>query len=99
STPPSTPRFVVTPEMRDGLWRVMRERGFDFDRAIYDDASSIISLLVAREVTRYVFGAADEARRSIEDDEVTRAARALVGGATSQREVLERAAQRQTLGK
>lgn len=99
TNPPLTPRFVVTPEMRDGLWRVMRERGFNFDRAIYDDAAPIISLLVAREVTRYVFGAADEARRSIEDDEVIRAARTLVRGAKSQPEVLERGAQRQTLVK
>lgn len=99
SAPPASPRFVVTPSMRDGLWRVMQERGFSFDRAIYDAASPIISLLIAREVTRFVFGAVVEARRSIEDDEVIRAAQALIADASSQDEVLERGARRHTLVK
>lgn len=99
SNPPATPAFSATPEMRDGLWRVMRERGFTFDRHIYDNAAPIISLLLAREVTRYVFGAAVEARRSIEDDKVIRAARGLIEGAALQGEVLERGTQRPTRAK
>lgn len=99
SSPPSSPNFVVTAAMRDGLWKVMQGRGFSFDRAIYDAASPIISLLIGREVSRYVFGAAGEASRSIADDEVIRAAEVLVAGARSPDEVLERGAQRQTLMK
>ncbi|ODT03439.1 MAG: hypothetical protein ABS52_09550 [Gemmatimonadetes bacterium SCN 70-22] len=94
---PASPGFEVTPAMRDGLWRVMQQRGLTFDRAIYDDAAPIISLLIAREVTRYVFGAAVEARRSIDDDDAIRAARSLIEGAKSQEEVLARGAQRHSL--
>lgn len=96
---PASPGFHVTPAMRDGLWRVMHQRGLAVDRAIYDDAAPIISLLIAREVTRYVFGAAVEARRSIEDDEMVRTAQSLIVGAKSQDEVLARGAQRHSLVK
>ena len=94
TAPPASSDFIVTPAMRDGLWRVMQEKRLVFDRAIYDAAAPIVSLLIAREVSRYVFGAAGEARRSIADDEVIRAARTLLAGAKSQREVLERGAQK-----
>jgi len=92
SGPPASPGFAVDAAMRDGLWKVMRARGFDFDRAIYDAAAPIVNRLIAREVTRFTFGAAAEARRSIADDEVIQTAERLVAGATSQREVLDRAA-------
>lgn len=94
SSPPASPDFVVTPAMFDGLWSVMRTRGFDFDRAIYDAASPIIARLIAREVSRYVFGAAGEARRSIADDEVIKVGAALLSGARSQGEVLARGEKR-----
>jgi len=92
SAPPASPDFVVTPAMRDGLWQEMQGRGFDFDRAIYDAAAPIVVHLIAREVARYVFGAAGEARRSIADDEVIQAAERLIAGAKSQDEVIARAA-------
>ena len=87
---PSSPGFTVTAAMRDGFWRVMLERGFTFDRAIYDAAAPLVSRLLAREVARYVFGAASEARRSIDDDEVIRAAVVFAAGARTQAELLAR---------
>lgn len=92
ASPPASPDFVVTPAMRDGLWRVMGERGFKFDRSIYDAASPIVDHLIAREVSRFVFGAAGEARRSIEDDAVIRVAQSLLAGSQSPHDVLERGA-------
>jgi len=93
-SPPSSPDFTVTPEMRDALWTVMQARGLTFDRKIYDAAAPIVSHLIAREVSRYVFGPAAEARRSINDDEVIQEARRLVAGARGPQEVLSRATPR-----
>jgi carboxyl-terminal processing protease len=95
SDPPASPGFTVDAAMRDGLWRVMQARGLTFDRAIYDAAAPIVNRLIAREVTRFTFGAAAEARRSIADDEAVQTAERLLAGATSQREVLDRGARLQ----
>lgn len=94
TAPPASPDFEVTQAMRDGLWAIMQERGLTFDRATYDAAAPIVTHLIAREVARYVFGAQGEARRSIADDDVIRAAERLLAGAPSQQEVLKRAAAR-----
>lgn len=95
SDPPASPGFTVDAAMRDGLWRVMQARGLTFDRAIYDAAAPIVNRLIAREVTRFTFGAAAEARRSIADDEAVQTAERLLAGATSQLEVLDRGARLQ----
>ncbi|MEO6445097.1 MAG: S41 family peptidase [Gemmatimonadaceae bacterium] len=92
---PSRVDFTVTPDMLDGLWRTMQRRGFRFDRSVYDRASGLVSRLLARDVARYVFGPAAEARRSIDDDEVIQAAVSLVHGARSQADLLARAGKKQ----
>ena len=76
----------------DQLPAQARQLAFQVDRAIYDAAAPIVVHLIAREVARYVFGAAGEARRSIADDEVIQAAERLIAGAKSQDEVIARAA-------
>jgi carboxyl-terminal processing protease len=86
------PFFAVSPRMRDEVWLLLRGRGFDFDRRVYDAASSLVSRLIAREVARYVFGAAAEAQRSIRDDQVIGRAAVLVAGSASPRAVLDRIA-------
>jgi len=95
STPPASPAFTVDQAMRDGLWAVMQQRGLTFARSIYDAAAPIVDRLIAREVTRFTFGATAEARRSIADDEAIQTAERLVAGARSQREVLDRGAKLQ----
>ena len=85
--------FSVTPAMLDGLWKSMRARGLTVDRATYDAASPLVSRLLGREIARFVFGAAAEARRAIREDEVVQAAAALAAGARTQEEILRRAAQ------
>jgi carboxyl-terminal processing protease len=86
--------FEVTPQMLDGLWRLMQQRGFAFERSIFDGARRLVSRLLARDVARYVFGPAAEAARTIADDEVIQSAAALAAGVQSQSELLERASQR-----
>jgi carboxyl-terminal processing protease len=95
SNPPASPAFAVDATMRAGLWREMQTRGLTFDRAVYDAAAPIVNRLIAREVTRFTFGAAAETRRSIADDEAVQAAQRLLVGAASQREVLDRGARLQ----
>ena len=85
------PDFEVTPEMLDGLWRLMQQRGFTFDRSIYDGARRLVSVLLARDVARYVFGPAAAAERAIADDQVIQTAVTMATGVTSQGELLERA--------
>ncbi len=91
---PASPTFQVTAAMRDGLWAVMRQRGFDFDRSVYDDAAPIVSHLIGREVARYAFGAAGEAERSIADDDVISVAESLLAGAKTPADVLAKVASR-----
>lgn len=92
TAPPTAPDFAVTQAMRDGLWKVMNDRGLTFDRSIYDAATPIIDHLLEREVTRFAFGAAAEARRSIDDDDVIGVAHSLLAGSHSPHDVLARGA-------
>ncbi|MFN8581414.1 MAG: S41 family peptidase, partial [Gemmatimonadaceae bacterium] len=85
-----SPDFEVTPAMRDGLWTLLRTRGFTFDRSTYDGASPIVNQLLAREIARYVFGVAAETRRAIADDSVITRAVELLRGVTTSEELLKR---------
>ena len=86
--------FVVTPTMRDALWRALAKRGFAFDRATYDGASNLVSRLFAREISRYVFGSAAESQRAIADDEMISTAAELLRGVRTTDELLKRGAAR-----
>lgn len=87
-----SPEFVVTPQMLDAFWSTLRARGVLLDKGVYDAASPLVSRLVGREIARFVFGAAAEARRSIDEDEVIQVAVRLAAGAKSPDELLKRAA-------
>jgi carboxyl-terminal processing protease len=84
--------FAVTPAMLDDLWRAMRTRGFRFDRATFDSASTLVSSLLGREIARFAFGPEAEAERAIADDTVIQAAVRLATGVNSPDELLERVA-------
>jgi carboxyl-terminal processing protease len=87
----TAPSFSVTPVMLDGLWATMRERGFTFDRRIFDGAQGLVSRLLGREIARYVFGPVAEAERWAREDEVIQAAQQLAAGVSSMNDLLERA--------
>jgi carboxyl-terminal processing protease len=83
--------FAVTASMLDALWTAMAARGLSFDRSVFDGAMPLVSRLLAREIARYVFGAAAEAERAIRDDEVIQAAARFIAGTRTPAELVDRA--------
>ncbi|HEY4307050.1 MAG TPA: S41 family peptidase [Gemmatimonadaceae bacterium] len=83
--------FVVTPEMRAELLRRMRARGIKIDDATYVAATSLIDRVVGYEVARYVFGDQAVFMRRLRDDAVMAKALVFARGATSQKDLLDRA--------
>jgi carboxyl-terminal processing protease len=86
--------FVVTPAMREELWRRMRARRIAIDHTAYAASSGAVDRLLGTMIARYVFGPDAEFRRQVRDDRVVGAALELAAGAESQRELLARAAKR-----
>lgn len=87
--------FVVTPEMRTGLYQRMQRRGVDVDRAVFDAASPLVDRVLGVEIARYVLGGDAEFRRSVREDATIQAALELMAGTDSQADLLERAGARQ----
>ena len=85
------PDFVVTPEMRDELYRRMQARGATVDRATYDSASALVSRVLAAQITRFVFGTQEEFARGLREDATLGKARELLRGAATQKDLLQRA--------
>lgn len=83
----SSPDFTVTAAMRDAAWQFVRSRGFTFDRGIYDRASTVVSMVIGREVARIEFGAQAEARRAINEDDVIQRAATLLSGVRQPRDL------------
>jgi carboxyl-terminal processing protease len=91
----ASPNFVVTPAMRDELYAAMVRRGLVVERPVYDAAGPLVSEMLGYEAARALFGRRGEFRRRLAADRGVAIAVDLVAGATSQGEVLERAAHRQ----
>ena len=87
----TSPDFVVTPAMRDDLWRRMAARKITMDRGAYESAQQLVTRQLTYEIARYVFGQDVEFRRRAADDPVINAALGLARGARSQRELFARA--------
>jgi len=87
----TSPDFAVTPAMRAELLRRMRARGITVDSASYNAASSLIDRVLGYEVARYVFGEQAVFMRRLQGDAVATKALTFARGATSQRELLDRA--------
>jgi len=87
----TSPDFVVTPEMRDELYRRMQARGVTVDRATYDSASALVSRVLAAQITRFVFGTQEEFARGLREDATLGKARELLRGAGTPKELLQRA--------
>jgi len=85
------PDFVVTPEMREEVWKRMKARGVDVPRTVYDDAEPLVSRLLGFEIARYVFGSEAEFRRRASVDKALLKALDLARGAKSERDLLKRA--------
>ena len=87
----SGPDFVVTPQMRDEVWRRMKARGIDIPRSVYDNAEPLVSRMIGFEIARYVFGSDAEFRRRVSVDETLQKALELARGAKSEHDLLRKA--------
>ncbi len=68
------PPVVVTPAMRAELWHRMHARGVHMDRKTYDEMAPTVDRWLARDITRYVFGADAAFRSTLGVDPAVRAA-------------------------
>jgi carboxyl-terminal processing protease len=84
----------VTPAMRESLWRRLDAAGVHLTRARYDTSATAVDRMLGEEIAREAVGADAAYRRRLEGDRVVGAALALATGATSEREILARAADR-----
>jgi carboxyl-terminal processing protease len=90
----ASPQFVVTPAMRDELYRRLQARQIVLPRAVYDSAAPLVSRALGSQVARYVFGPRAEAARSLREDPAVTRALALLEGVRTPQALLERAATR-----
>ncbi|MGK2963811.1 MAG: S41 family peptidase [Gemmatimonadaceae bacterium] len=88
-------QFMVNPEMLDEVWTRMVARGVVMDRSIYDQYSGVVSQLLAYDIARYVFGPEAEFKRRVASDRPIKTALEIATGATTQRELLQKALARQ----
>jgi carboxyl-terminal processing protease len=85
------PGFVVTPEMRDALYRRLQARGIVVSRAVYDSAAPLVTRALGSQISRYVFGPRAEAARSLREDPTMVKALGLLTGVTSPAQLLGQA--------
>jgi carboxyl-terminal processing protease len=86
----ANPQFVVTPAMRDELYRRLQARGVILSRAVYDSASSLVTRTLGSQIARYVFGPRAEFARGLREDPTLARAVVLLQGVDSPRVLLER---------
>lgn len=84
--------FVVTPAMRDALYRRLRARGVDVPRDVYEGAMPLVDRLLAQDVVRFVFNPEASVHRSLQWDRALQTAVGLLRGVSTPDELLERAA-------
>ena len=87
----NTPDFVVTPAMREEVWKRMQTRGIDIPRTAYDEAEPVVSRLIGFDIARYVLGGDAEFMRRAAGDKALQKALAMARGATTEQELLKKA--------
>jgi carboxyl-terminal processing protease len=90
--PTVRPAFAVEPAWRDSLFAHLQTSGAKVTRADFDRARPLIDRLLAQRVAQVAFGDSAAFRRGVGEDRQLEAALRLLEGASSQREVLARAA-------
>jgi carboxyl-terminal processing protease len=87
----TSPDFVVTPVMRDEVWKRMKERGIDIPRSAFDDAEPLVSRLIGFDIARYVLGGDAEFKRRALADQPLQKALELARGARTESDLLRKA--------
>jgi len=86
--------ITVTPAMREQLWKLVQQHGLHLQRAQFDSAGAAVDRMLGDEIARDALGSDAAFRQRLDSDRVVAAALALASGATNEREVLQRAAER-----
>jgi carboxyl-terminal processing protease len=86
----TSPDFVVTPAMRDELYRRLRARGVTIGRVVYDSAAPLVTRALGTQVTRFVFGPRAEFARGLRQDQTLARALALLQGVDTPQTLVER---------
>ena len=87
----TSPDFVVTPVMRDEVWKRMKSRGIDIPRSAFDDAEPLVSRLIGFDIARYVLGGDAEFRRRAAADQPLQKALELARGVRTEGDLLRKA--------
>jgi hypothetical protein len=82
--------FTVTPEMRDGLYKMMEARSVIVSRKTYDDAREAVDRVLGSEIVRQAFGIPGAQHRAVKNDEVIAKAAALLRGVAAPADLLAR---------
>jgi carboxyl-terminal processing protease len=85
-----SPDFVVTPAMRDALYRRLPARKIVVPRAVYDSAAPLVSRALGAQVTRFVFGPRAEFARGLRQDSTLAKALELLQGVDTPKALVER---------
>jgi carboxyl-terminal processing protease len=86
----TSPDFVVSPQMRDELFRRMQARGIEVERAVYDSAQTLVNRALGRQITQFVFGSKAAFARSLREDDDLAKAQELLRGANTPADLLRR---------
>ncbi|HWK90586.1 MAG TPA: S41 family peptidase [Longimicrobium sp.] len=91
-SPGATPAFASSPERRDDLYRRLEGRGVEVDRARYDAGAPFVDRLIESRVAELAQGDSAVFRRAAPRDKQLQAGLAVLRGARTQAEALQRAA-------
>ena len=83
----TSPEFDIQPAWRDELYRRLRAKGVEIDRALFDGASRFIDRELDVRISRLAFGDSTNRRRTLDDDPQLRRALELLRRGNTQQEL------------
>lgn len=90
--------FVVTPEMREGLFQRLQEAGVRLDRESFDQARGYVDEQLGFEIARELFGSDSMLRRQAKTDRQIQAALRILRSSRTQQDALTLATAAQLAG-
>ena len=84
--------ITVTPRDRELVWQRSQAMGIKLSRAAFDSSAAAVDRVIRYEIARVAFSPDDAWKYRLSTDRVAQAALSLIQGASTQHEVLERAA-------
>jgi carboxyl-terminal processing protease len=84
--------ITVTPRDRELVWQRAQTMGIKLSRAAFDSSATAVDRVIGYEIARVAFSSDDAWKYRLGTDRVAQAALSLMQGASTQREVLDRAA-------